>query len=186
MAGKTDSTTKASCKIGNSLGLKGCRVAALALEFMAGKTDSTANASCSSENSLGLKVMRAQVAFLISFHGLAQVWMNSFDLLLHTTNQSAKNAYPRHVQTRLDLYVASMYGMCGLIVTMKMKTKQSFNGDLPDLDMQLIMEPPSPQRESTTFVLSAYGKAVVFSFPFTSWGEQASQGTPMLFWRMAM
>lgn len=53
------------------------------------------------------------------------------------------NAYPRNVQTKLDIYLATMHGLSGFIVTLKMKTYKSFGNEVPDFDIQLVMKPGS-------------------------------------------
>jgi len=51
------------------------------------------------------------------------------------------NAYPRNVQTKLDLYLSTMHGLGGVIVILKMKTYRSFRNEVPNFDIQLVMQP---------------------------------------------
>jgi hypothetical protein len=51
-------------------------------------------------------------------------------------------AFPRKTQTQLDLYISSIHGLNGVTVTIKMKTYKSFNSEAPDMDIQLVLEPP--------------------------------------------
>lgn len=53
-----------------------------------------------------------------------------------------KNAFPRIVQTRLDIYISSVYGSRGFVVTMKMNTFKSLKDEVPKMDIQLILQPP--------------------------------------------
>jgi hypothetical protein len=51
-------------------------------------------------------------------------------------------AFSRKTQTQLDLYISSIHGLSGVTVTIKMKTYKSFNNEAPNMDIQLVMEPP--------------------------------------------
>ena len=83
----------------------------------------------------------------MSFFGGHRTIDNSlFQSIAHSTfrfpyHSVQTNAYPRNVQTCLDLYFSSMHGLSGFIVTMKMKTFKSFNNEIPDFDIQLVMQP---------------------------------------------
>jgi hypothetical protein len=68
-------------------------------------------------------------------------FLEYLDLISIVLSSVQINAYPRNVQTKLDLYVATMHGLSGFIVTLKMKTYKSFRDEIPNFDIQLIMQP---------------------------------------------
>lgn len=73
------------------------------------------------------------------------VWSHNMDpgrLGIVEVRALQKNAFPRIVQTRLDIYISSVYGSRGFVVTMKMNTFKSLDDQGPQMDIQLILQPP--------------------------------------------
>jgi hypothetical protein len=52
------------------------------------------------------------------------------------------NAFPRKSQAKADLYITSIHGLSGPTVTLKMRTYKSFNDEVANMDIQLVMEAP--------------------------------------------
>jgi hypothetical protein len=61
------------------------------------------------------------------------------------SNRVQENAFPRQIQAKLELFVAETYGQSRLSVTMKMETFLPSNDMVPNMKIQIVLEPPASQ-----------------------------------------